>query len=151
MSVPLFGPTPLATAPSEVFQNCVSDYDASLTRPYIWDGIKHLVENTCSQHPDKGTLHVDSEFVEITQDPTHAALVLESAHLTRELNDLWNGKDNREHWMVETYLLGPRPADPETLAAWETLREEILNDLSAYGTKGYPILDLHTCHNYTKS
>lgn len=152
MGAPLYGYQPRSVTPDEVFADCVEDYPMSESRSYIWSGIKDIIARTCALHPVPAPLHIDSEFVEATRDPSHAALFLEAqAPCPRELVLLWKA-ENKPQWMVETYLL-PRPpaADSPLRSAWEIARDELLADLSAAGAKGYAITELHACHAYTKS
>jgi hypothetical protein len=98
-------------------------------------------------------VHIDSEFVEATRDPSHAALLLEAQMpCTMELVALWKA-DNVPDWLVQTYLLPCQPTDgfADKLQAWQITRDELMADLSENKTKGYPITELHECHAYTKS
>ena len=151
MSAPLFGYTPKNVTPKDVYEDCVVDFSTSLNRQFIWDGIKRIVQQTASIQGVGGSLHVDSEFVETTHEPSQAALLLEAnAPLSRELFDLWR-TDNGKEWLVQTFILPPRPDNPERAEAWEETRKELIADLTEHGTKGYPIVDFITCHTFTKS
>lgn len=151
MGAPLFGYKPCRVQPEQIFEDCVSDYATSMSRRFIWDGIKQIVARSLAIQELSGDLHVDSEFVEVVAEPTHAALCFESkGAVTRQLLELWR-QHNVPDWMVETYLLPPKPTEPSLHEAWDIYKAELAAQFTDYGRKGHAIVDFISCHAFTKS
>jgi len=150
MGTPLFGYSPRPASLDEVHEDCVVDYDKSMNRPCIWNGIMQVIQKTAEIQPVTGQLHIDSEFVEHVLEPSAAALVLCSQEkVSFPLLDLWRS-DNRREMLVDTYIIGPKPVDPEGAALWEETQQQLAAQLTDHGRKGYPVLEFNTCLTSTK-
>ena len=151
MPAPIYHRGLHSRTPAEVHEDCVKDFATSMARARLWEGIIGIVKTSAKLQAISGELLLDSEFVELTPEPTVASLALLcKCDLTLALHDLWRS-DTQKEWDCQTYLLPPPPTDPEELEDWKIVRDSLLSMLTDVDRKGIPVLDFQACHSHTNS
>jgi hypothetical protein len=151
MAAPIYHKGLQVRQAAEVYEDCVTDFSTSLSRPSIWQNIARIVDHT-ALHNVSGKLILDSEFVDFENDPQRAALALiADQKITEKLFHLWHKGLSAKEWQCSTFALPVRPSDPEAAEKWDVTYAELLKDFTQRDTKGVPVVDFKECHTFTKS
>lgn len=138
-------------SPKEIEDDLVKDFPTSVRRAQLWESIAMFLAATAKAQAVDGDVVFDHELIELVSEPESAGIALFSEmRVTPRLHLLWKTRNSAE-WNCETYLMPPKPADPESAQDWEDVRSALLAKLSDHDRKGLPVAKFSECHAHTKS
>lgn len=136
--------------PKDIHLDCVEDYSHSESRQLIWQGANALIKTSSIYKAENGKLYVGGDFVCLTQNPIEGILFFEyEGKVTRKLKNLWCG-DTCSEWMCDTRLMPAKSSSPDLQDLYDFTREEIINEMTDYGTIGLPVTDFKEWLDFTK-
>lgn len=151
MNAPMYHSGLHKRTPDEVHSDTVADYPLSQRRPEIWSGLQQIIALTSQMAPTEGELLLDDEMVDLINEPLFGKLAfLSRTAPTIEQVNFWKSRNAKE-WNCDTYLLGPRPDEPQAAADWDAVHEVLLRRFTDSGRKGVPIMEFSACLSHTKT